>query len=133
MSSSVSISQATPGVTNAVSITDPITSTQLPASLGQKTAANSMSVVLSSDGPFSANFGLTADSVATSDTGTFSFIALFKRLLTLVTGITAVGHTATVTITRPNDTTAYTAGDAIGDTGGSAILTFANIGKAGAI
>lgn len=40
-------------------------------------------------------------------------------------------HGATVTITRPSDTTAYTAGDVIGDTGGSAILTFANMAKTG--
>lgn len=43
----------------------------------------------------------------------------------------SVGHTTTVSITRPNDTTAYTAGDVIGDTNGSAILTFANMGKTG--
>jgi hypothetical protein len=42
------------------------------------------------------------------------------------------GHTASVTWTRPNNTTAYAAGDAIGDMGGSAILTFQNIGRAGA-
>lgn len=40
------------------------------------------------------------------------------------------GHSATVTITRPADTTAYTAGDVIGDTGGSAIFTFANMARA---
>lgn len=43
----------------------------------------------------------------------------------------SVAHTTTVSITRPNDTTAYTAGDVIGDTNGSAILTFANLGKSG--
>ena len=43
----------------------------------------------------------------------------------------SVGHTTTVSTTRPNDTTAYTAGDVIGDAGGSAILTFANLGKSG--
>jgi hypothetical protein len=41
------------------------------------------------------------------------------------------GHSATVTITRPSNTTAYTAGDVIGDTNGSAIFTFANMCKAG--
>lgn len=40
-------------------------------------------------------------------------------------------HSATVTITRPSDTTAYTAGDVIGDTGGSAIFTFANMVRSG--
>lgn len=39
------------------------------------------------------------------------------------------GHSATVTITRPADTTAYTAGDVIGGTGGSAIFTFANMAR----
>lgn len=39
------------------------------------------------------------------------------------------GHLETVTITRPNDTTAYTAGDALGDTNGSAILEFANMAR----
>ena len=38
---------------------------------------------------------------------------------------------STVTITRPNNTTAYTAGDVVGDTGGSAILTLANVGPNG--
>lgn len=37
----------------------------------------------------------------------------------------------TATITRPSNTTAYTAGDVVGDTGGSAILTLSTIGPAG--
>lgn len=36
-----------------------------------------------------------------------------------------------VTVTRPSNTTAYTAGDVVGDTSGSAIITFSNIGPAG--
>lgn len=36
-----------------------------------------------------------------------------------------------VTITRPSNTTAYTAGDVVGDTSGSAILTFTNAGPSG--
>lgn len=43
--------------------------------------------------------------------------------------VKSAGHAAAVTITRPADTTAYTAGDAIGDTAGSAILVFNNLGK----
>lgn len=35
---------------------------------------------------------------------------------------------ATVTVTRPANQTPYTAGDAVGDTGGSAILSFASMG-----
>jgi hypothetical protein len=38
---------------------------------------------------------------------------------------------AAVTITRPSNTTAYTAGDVVGDTGGSAILTLTNAGPSG--
>jgi malic enzyme len=37
-------------------------------------------------------------------------------------------YRSTVTITRPSNTTAYTAGDVVGSTGGSAILTLSNIG-----
>lgn len=40
-------------------------------------------------------------------------------------------YRATVTITRPSNTTAYTAGDVLGDTGGSAIITLSNIGPSG--
>lgn len=46
-------------------------------------------------------------------------------------GSAVSGFSATVTITRPANTTPYNAGDAIGDTGGSAILTFDPIGPAG--
>jgi len=41
------------------------------------------------------------------------------------------GHSSSVTITRPSDTTAYTAGDAVGDAGGSAIIVFSGLGLAG--
>jgi len=44
--------------------------------------------------------------------------------------VKSLAHSTSVTITRPSDTTAYTAGDVIGDTNGSAIFTFANMGKA---
>jgi hypothetical protein len=40
-------------------------------------------------------------------------------------------YRAAVTITRPSNTTAYTAGDVIGDTGGSAVITLPNIGASG--
>lgn len=40
-------------------------------------------------------------------------------------------YRSAVTITRPSNTTAYTAGDVVGDTGGSAILTFTNAGPSG--
>lgn len=48
-----------------------------------------------------------------------------------VQSVQGFGYRSSNTFTRPSDTTAYTAGDAIGDTGGSAILTLANIGPAG--
>ncbi len=48
---------------------------------GSNTAANSISVALSTDGPFAANFGSQADAEAVSDTGSFSFLSFIKRLL----------------------------------------------------
>ncbi|MBW4478598.1 MAG: discoidin domain-containing protein [Tolypothrix brevis GSE-NOS-MK-07-07A] len=51
--------------------------------LGAKTAAQSIPVTLSSDGAFSTNFGSTTDTAATTDTGTFSFLAFVKRLLSV--------------------------------------------------
>ena len=40
-------------------------------------------------------------------------------------------YRSTATITRPANTTAYTAGDVVGDTGGSAIITLASAGPSG--
>ncbi len=40
-------------------------------------------------------------------------------------------YRTTRTVTRPSNTTAYTAGDVVGDTNGSAILTFTNAGPSG--
>jgi hypothetical protein len=40
-------------------------------------------------------------------------------------------YSTTATITRPSNTTAYTAGDVTGDTGGSAIITLSNAGPDG--
>jgi hypothetical protein len=53
---------------------------------------------------------------------------LFDNSLPVVAD--SAGHAASVTITRPANTTAYTAGDAVGDANGSAILTFADIARA---
>lgn len=44
--------------------------------------------------------------------------------------VTGRGFRTVVTITRPSDTTAYTAGDVVGDTGGSAIIALPSIGPA---
>jgi hypothetical protein len=40
-------------------------------------------------------------------------------------------YRAAATITRPSNTTAYTAGDVVGDTGGTAIITLPSIGPSG--
>lgn len=40
-------------------------------------------------------------------------------------------YRSTVTVTRPSNTTPYTAGDVVGSTSGSAILTLSNIGPSG--
>lgn len=52
---------------------------------GTKPASGSFPVVLSSDGPFSTNFGTSAEPPADSDTANSSFLRLFKRLLQSVT------------------------------------------------
>jgi hypothetical protein len=105
--------------------------------------------------------GAPADAAASSDTGTFSLIALAKRALqnwtTLLGRIPALqsgavpvndnsgsltvdgkAYRAAVTLTRPSNTTAYAAGDVVGiaDSGtpanaGSAIITLSSIGPAG--
>ena len=46
-------------------------------------------------------------------------------------GIVSAGFRSVATITRPSNTTAYTAGDVVGDTGGSAIVTLASAGPSG--
>lgn len=51
--------------------------------LGPAVAANSMPVVLSSDGPFATNFGLANSAPAISDTAPADLIALIKRLLSV--------------------------------------------------
>lgn len=56
---------------------------RIPSSVGVKTASLSLPVTLSSDGVFSTNFGSVIDSLATSDTGSFSFLAFIKRLLSI--------------------------------------------------
>ena len=46
-------------------------------------------------------------------------------------GIVSAGFRSVATITRPSNTTAYTAGDVVGDTGGSAILSMTSAGPSG--
>lgn len=64
-----------------------VTSTQLPASLGTKAAAQSFPVTLAADGPMVSAVGAQADTAATSDTGTFSLIALIKRVASSLTSL----------------------------------------------
>lgn len=99
-----------------------------------------------------ADIGAPADAAATTDTGSFSLISLFKRGLqnwttlltripTLQSGATPVGdnsgsltvdgkaYRSSVDITRPANQTPYTAGDVIGTgTGDDAIITLSSIG-----
>jgi hypothetical protein len=68
----------------------------------------------------------------TSDTdGDYEILQMSGGRLWVSALSEAISHTTTVTLTRPSDTTAYTALDVIGDTNGSAILTFANMSKTG--
>jgi len=89
--------------------------TKLPTALGQGTMATSMKVVLPSD-QSSIPVAATLTAETTKVIGTVNN--------------SSCGHSATVTITRPSNTTAYTAGDVIGDTNGSAIFTFASMIRA---
>jgi len=45
--------------------------------------------------------------------------------------VNSKAYRAAVTITRPSNTTAYTTGDVVGDTAGSAIITLPSIGPSG--
>ena len=92
---------------------------RLSTSLGPKTAASSLAVTLASDGTFATAIGQPADTAATSDTGTFSVLALIKRALqnwtTLLARIPAlasgrvpvetVQQSGSVTVTRLIDIT----------------------------
>lgn len=51
--------------------------------LGSATSAAATPVVLSSDGPFATNFGLTDSAAAATDTGNANLLALLKRLLAI--------------------------------------------------
>jgi hypothetical protein len=46
-------------------------------------------------------------------------------------GIVSAGFRSVATITRPSNATAYTAGDVVGDTGGSAIVSLTSTGPSG--
>lgn len=76
-------------------------SAKLPATLGAKTAANSLAVTLSTDGTFAQAFGTTADASAGTDTGANSFVALFKRLLSVKLGDLIAGRSPVDTLGQP--------------------------------
>lgn len=123
---------------------------------GQAAMAGSQPVAIASDQsavPMSvadgslASLGAKADSAATTDAGTFSLIALFKRLLERVTTLVKAAGQAAMSashpvviasdqsavavktsqvvvsqeITRPSDTTAYAINDVVGPTGSAAV------------
>lgn len=86
-----------------------------------------------SDNPLPVNIGsatlsVTADGVEIkNDTGNPVPVSDGASSLT----VDGKAYRSTVSITRPSNTTAYTAGDVVGDTGGSAILTLTNAGPSG--
>jgi hypothetical protein len=129
---------------------------------GGAITATTTRVTLATDGPgvlalsnIDADLGAPADAAATTDTGTFSIIAFIKRGLqnwttllarvpALQSGATPIGdngasltvdgkaYRAAVDITRPANTTAYTALDVLGTgTGDDAIITLSSIGPSG--
>lgn len=76
----------------------------------------------------SATLSVTADGVEIkNDTGNPVPVSDGASSLT----VDGKAYRSTVTITRPSNTTAYTAGDVVGDTGGSAILTLSSVGPSG--
>lgn len=75
-----------------------------------------------------ATLSVTADGVEIkNDTGNPIPVADAGSSLT----VDGKAYRTTTTITRPSNTTAYTAGDVVGDTSGSAILTFTSAGPSG--
>lgn len=76
----------------------------------------------------SATLSVTADGVEIkNDTGNPVPVSDGSSSLT----VDGKAYRTTVSITRPSNTTAYTAGDVVGDTSGSAILTFTGAGPSG--
>lgn len=67
------------GSASLISLTKRLLS-KLPT-LGAKNGAGSISVISATDDPVAANLGIRGDVSATSDTGSFTLISLFKRLL----------------------------------------------------
>lgn len=103
----------------------------LPASLGQKTSAASLAVVIASDNTVATtdaatssldtNLGAKADAVATTDTGTFSLIALVKKLNQSLTAMIAQLPASLGAKTSANSFSVVPASDAIFNTKPKAI------------
>ena len=141
---------------NGSAAIDPGFTAQLPGTLGIKTAANSVSFTHASDDALVTATGAPADASATSDTGTFSLIALFKRALGYLSTIataasdtvtpspvkidqTTPGTTDAVTVKTPADvinyvptldTAAYAAGDVLAATAVISNVMRVNDGRA---
>lgn len=113
----------------------PVSVTLDPAGLATSAKQDTGNASLAS---LDADLGAKADAAATTDTGTFSLIALFKRLLSqLTTALGAIGtlttnaisvrsqagYQGTFTVTRAANQTPYTANDVVGGA-----LTLATIG-----
>jgi hypothetical protein len=124
---------------------------RMPSALGTNTMANSLPVTLASDGPAVTGIGGTADAiVAAGASGSLSAklrrvtqgLEDLKTLQVLAAGEAHIGQIGGVLVpvvtevTRPSDTTAYAANDAIAPTV-TAVWTFTGAarasGKSGAI
>ena len=93
--------------------------TKLPAALGPNTAANSLPVTLSTDGPFPTLTGAVTETAPATDiassglNGRLQRIA--QRLTTIISGLLVYGSGACVKVALTVSTTpAYSAGDSIG-------------------
>lgn len=93
---------------------------QLPTTIGPTTKSASLSVTGATDDPAALGIGGTADAAATA--GSTGSISAKLRTLTGQLPPTS-GGSVQITITRPANTTAYSAGDVIG--AAAAALTFA--------
>lgn len=93
---------------------------QLPSAIGPTTKSASLSITGATDDPAALGIGGTADAAATA--GSTGSISAKLRTLTGQLPSTS-GGSVQLTITRPANATAYTAGDCIG--AAAAALTFA--------
>jgi hypothetical protein len=97
--------------------------------IGRTTAGNAIPVKVNSNGELVADVGAISlgDVEIKNDSGNPIPVADAGSSLT----VDGKAYRTTTTITRPSNATAYTAGDVVGDTSGSAILTFTSAGPSG--